>query len=103
MVFEGTPTFTRRVIALLDDDAYAALQQHLIQHPDAGDLIRGSGGFRKLRWSAPGRGKRGGVRVIYYWWNAEHLISMVLIYAKDEQDNLTPDHLRKLKQQFDRP
>lgn len=67
MVFEETPTFTRRVTALLDDDNYAALQQHLIRQPDAGDLIRGSGGFRKVRWSAPGRGKRAGVRIIYYW------------------------------------
>ena len=100
MVFEETPTFTRRVTELLDDDTYAALQQHLIQHPDAGDLIRGSGGFRKVRWSTTGRGKRGGVRVIYYWWNADQLISMVLIYAKNEQDDLTPDQLKKLKEKF---
>ena len=102
MVFEETPTSTRRDTELLDDDTYATLQQHLIQHPDAGDLIRGSGGFRKVRWSAPGRGKRGGVRVIYYWWNSDHLISMVLIYAKNEQDDLTPDQLKKLKQLLNR-
>lgn len=101
MVFEETTTFTRRVTALLDDDTYAALQHHLIRHPDAGDLIRGSGGFRKVRWSASGRGKRGGVRVIYYWWNSESLISMVLIYAKNEQDDLTSDQLKKLKQLID--
>ncbi|MDZ4287621.1 MAG: type II toxin-antitoxin system RelE/ParE family toxin [Prosthecobacter sp.] len=101
VVFEETPTFTRRVTALLDDDVYAALQQYLILHPDAGDLIRGSGGFRKVRWSAPGRGKRGGVRVIYYWWNSEDVISMVLIYAKNERDDLTPDQLKKLKHLLD--
>lgn len=101
MVFHETPTFTHRVIELLDDDSYAALQQHLIKRPAAGDLIRGSGGFRKIRWSAPGRGKRGGVRVIYYWWNAENLISMALIYAKNEQDDFTPDQLKKLKQLLD--
>lgn len=103
VVFEETSTFTRRVTQLLTDDDYARLQQHLISHPDDGDLIRGSGGFRKVRWSAPGRGKRGGVRVIYYWWNSENLISMVLIYAKNEQDDLTPDQLKRLKQLIDRP
>ena len=97
MVFEETPTFTKRVTALLDDDSYAGLQHHLILHPDAGDLVRGSGGFRKIRWGASGRGKRGGVRVIYYWWTADDLISMVLIYAKNEQDDLTPDQLKMLK------
>lgn len=97
VVFEETPTFTRRVTALLDDDSYAALQQHLCDNPDAGDLIKGSGGFRKIRWSAPGRGKRGGVRVIYYWWNDESLISMVLMYAKNEQEDLTPEQLKTLK------
>jgi len=103
VVFEETPTFTRRVTALLDDDTYAALQQFLLLHPEAGALIRGSGGFRKIRWSAPGRGKRGGVRVIYYWWNARDLISMILIYAKNEQDDLTPDQLKDLKRLFQQP
>lgn len=103
MVFEETPTFTRRVTELLDDDVYAALQQHLVLHPDAGDLIRGSGGFRKSAGVPPGRGKRGGVRIIYYWWDSEDLISMVLIYAKNEQDTLTPEQLKRLKQLIDKP
>ncbi|MEP6671403.1 MAG: type II toxin-antitoxin system RelE/ParE family toxin [Chthoniobacter sp.] len=97
MVFEETPTFTKRVIALLDDESYADLQFHLVQNPAAGDLIQHSGGFRKIRWAAKGRGKRGGVRIIYYWWNADDIISMVLIYPKNEQDDLTPAQLKTLK------
>lgn len=103
MVFEETSIFTKRVTALLHDDSYAALQHHLVQHPEAGDVIRGSGGLRKVRWHGSGRGKRGGVRVIYYWWNADSIITMVLIYAKNEQDDLTPDQLKKLRQLIDRP
>ncbi|HEY1050816.1 MAG TPA: hypothetical protein VGE39_13695 [Prosthecobacter sp.] len=98
MVFEETFIFTRRVTELLSDDMYAALQNHLVLHPDAGDVIPGSGGLRKVRWSAPGRGKRGGVRFIYYWWHAKDIISLLLIYAKNEQDDPTPDQLKKLKQ-----
>ena len=59
VLFEETPTFTKRVIALITDESYAQLQEHLIQNPDAGDLIRNSGGFRKIRWAAKGRGKSG--------------------------------------------
>jgi mRNA-degrading endonuclease RelE of RelBE toxin-antitoxin system len=66
MVFVETPTFTRRVLQLLDDEGYGRLQAHLAKHPDAGDIIRSSGGLRKIRWAAKGHGKRGGVRVIYY-------------------------------------
>ncbi len=67
MVIIETRTFTRQVTALLSDDEYRALQTELAGRPDAGAIIQGSGGIRKLRWSVHGRGKRGGVRVIYYW------------------------------------
>lgn len=95
--FEETSVFTKRVVDLLDDASYADLQLHLARNPAAGDLIQRSGGFRKIRWSAKGRGKRGGVRVIYYWWNSEDVISMALIYAKNEQDDLTPAQLKILR------
>jgi mRNA-degrading endonuclease RelE of RelBE toxin-antitoxin system len=97
VIFVETPTFTRRVLELLDDESYHKLQLHLSAHPDAGAIIRGSGGMRKIRWAGSGRGKRGGVRVIYYWWVANSRISMLLVYAKNEQDDLTPDQLKALK------
>jgi mRNA-degrading endonuclease RelE of RelBE toxin-antitoxin system len=100
VVFVETPIFNRRVQQYLDDDAYAALQAYLIGRPDAGSIIKGSGGIRKLRWAGSGRGKRGGLRVIYYWWVAKDRISMLLVYPKNEQDDLTADQLRQLKNQL---
>lgn len=67
MVIIETTVFTRRIKELMPDDDYQELQEALIHAPDAGDVIRNSGGIRKIRWSAKGHGKRGGVRVIYYW------------------------------------
>jgi len=60
-------------------------------------VIRGSGGIRKLRWAGSGRGKRGGLRVIYYWWVAKDRISMLLVYPKNEQDDLTVDQVKLLR------
>ncbi|HAB18199.1 MAG TPA: toxin HigB-2 [Verrucomicrobiales bacterium] len=74
-----------------------ALQAHLATRPDAGDLIRGSGGIRKIRWAGSGRGKRGGLRVIYYWWVAQDRISMLLVYPKNEQDDLNAGQLKQLR------
>jgi hypothetical protein len=69
----------------------------LLARPDAGKVIPGSGGLRKLRWAAEGRGKRGGLRVIYYWFTARGSILLLFIYPKNVQDNLTPDQLKQLK------
>ena len=97
MVFVETPTFTHRVLGLLPDDEYRQLQSHLVQHPGAGKLIPGSGGMRKLRWAGSGRGKRGGLRIIYYWWAAKDRISMLFIYRKNEQDDLSSEQVRLLR------
>ena len=97
MVVIETSIFTRQVQALLDDDDYRRLQTILVMRPDAGDLIPGGGGLRKIRWGAKGRGKRGGVRLIYYWAVQQERILMLLMYAKSELDNLTADQLKVLR------
>lgn len=97
MIFVETPVFTEDIQQILPDDEYGELQKALRQDPDRGDLIPGSGGLRKLRWNLPNKGKRGGVRVIYYWVVARDLIYMLLIYKKTRQENLTPDELKVLK------
>ena len=81
----------------MEDADYSALQVHLAGHPDAGKVIPGSGGIRKIRWAGSGRGKRGGLRVIYYWWVAADRISMLLVYPKNEQDNLSIDEVKQLR------
>ena len=67
MIFIEASSFTKLLPNYLSDDEYRALQAYLMQKPDAGDLIKGSGGVRKVRWASEGMGKSGGVRVIYYW------------------------------------
>ena len=96
-VFFETSVFARRVTELLPDDEYAELQQALVADPNAGDLIPGSGGLRKVRWATQGRGKRGGLRVIYYYLVSRDQFYMLLIYGKNEQDDLSPEQLRTLK------
>ena len=100
MVFVETPVFTRRVQEYLEDDEYAELQAFLNARPDAGKIIKHSGGIRKLRWAGSGRGKRGGLRVIYYWWVAKDRISLLMIYPKSERDDLTADQLKQLRSQL---
>jgi hypothetical protein len=97
MVFLETPVFTRQIKALVDDDEYRALQLRLMMNPDAGDLIPRSGGLRKIRLGLPGRGKRGGARVIYYWVTAQAQVFMLLAYAKNERDDLTAEQLKVLR------
>ena len=92
-----TPIFTKRISSLLIDDEYRNLQNELILNPDKGKIIRGSGGLRKIRYGVSGRGKSGGVRIIYYWIMKRDTILMLLIYPKNEQDNLTPSQLKILK------
>lgn len=97
MIFIETPVFTDDIQLLMPDDTYSELQQHLAEYPDAGDLIQGTGGIRKVRWKLPGTGKSGGVRVIYYWRTAEDQILMLLVYKKAKQDDLSPSQKRGLR------
>jgi len=96
MVIIETPIFTRQIQSVLTDEEYRLLQAQLVRKPDAGKIIPGSGGLRKLRWSAGGHGKRGGIRVIYYWFVKHEVVLMLFAYPKKEQDDLTPDKLKQL-------
>ena len=82
MVIVETRIFTRIITDLLDDDDYRELQEALVDRPELGDLIKGSGGIRKVRWKAVNTGKRGGIRVIYYWVVDDNHIRMLYAYAK---------------------
>ena len=96
MIFIETPVFTEDVESLLSAESYRALQEALQLRPDAGSIIRGSHGLRKLRWGTPSSGKRGGVRVIYFWVGDEETIYLLSMYSKTRQDNLTPRQIRIL-------
>ncbi|MFQ5891088.1 MAG: hypothetical protein ACE5JR_13760 [Gemmatimonadota bacterium] len=91
MVVLETPTFTRQITRLLDPEGYRLLQLELVDKPQKGPVIPRSGGLRKIRWQAAARGKRGGIRVIYYWIPDRELILMLLAYPKTVQDDLTSE------------
>ena len=97
MVIIETPIFTKTIQGLMSEDDYRQLQSALVIRPDMGDLIPGSGGLRKLRWRMSGRGKRGGVRVIYYWATSREEIWMILVYAKAKKEDLNPQQLNLLR------
>jgi mRNA-degrading endonuclease RelE of RelBE toxin-antitoxin system len=97
MLIVQTPIFTKRVLDILTDDEYRGLQLYLTKRPDAGDLLSGTRGLRKLRWSASGRGKRGGARVVYYWIKSNETLLMLFIFKKNERSDLTKDQLKLLQ------
>ena len=98
MVIVETSVFTRQVQKLLSAEEYRYLQIELSIRPDIGVIIPGSGGLRKVRWGLRGRGKRGGLRVIYYWAVEQDRLLMLLMYPKNVQDDLSPAQLKILKQ-----
>ncbi|MBU2765748.1 hypothetical protein [Acidithiobacillus ferrivorans] len=71
MVIVESPVFTKAIVAILDDEGYRAMQNALVENPALGVVIPHGGGLRKVRWGVEGRGKRGGIRVIYYWWTGK--------------------------------
>ena len=97
MEFIETPLFARAAKGLLNDDELGQLQVSLSLYPGAGTVIPGSGGLRKLRWMTGGRGKRGGLRVIYYWVTADHQIYLLYAYKKNRQEDLTMEEIKYLR------
>jgi len=102
MIIIETPIFTRLIQDMMSDDDYRLLQEALITRPDSGAIIKGSGGLRKVRWKLEGKGKSGGVRVIYYWVNADDQIRMLYAHKKSNQSDLTPDQIAALKEIVER-
>ena len=100
--FIESATFERVRAVYLDDDEYAELQQFMMANPEAGDVVRESGGVRKLRWKRKGMGKSGGLRVIYFVRSQPNEFWMLTLYAKAKQDNVPAHILRKLKEAFER-
>jgi mRNA-degrading endonuclease RelE of RelBE toxin-antitoxin system len=97
MLIVETPAFTKRVLEVLTDDEYRELQHFIVEVPDAGDVIPGSHGLRKLRWRISGKGKRAGTRVIYCWLRPRDIILMLFVFKKNERSDLTKDQLQRLK------
>lgn len=99
MEFVEAPTFTRYVSEYLTEDAYRELQTHLSENPETGDLMPGTGGFRKMRWADArrGKGRRGGLRIIYYHFSSDHQIWLMTLYGKDEASDLTAQQKKALK------
>jgi hypothetical protein len=98
-VFVELPAFERHRGAYLDDSAFRDLQITLVVNPEAGDVMPGTGGLRKLRFgdARRGKGKRGGLRVIYYWWNTGRQFWLFTLYGKDEMEDLTPAQCKALR------
>ena len=97
MEFIETRQFSDVLYDYLDEDSYQELQISLIERLDQGDIIPGGGGIRKLRFAAQGKGKRGGVRVIYYWVTKAGQIYMIALYPKGRKDNLTDAEVAELR------
>jgi mRNA-degrading endonuclease RelE of RelBE toxin-antitoxin system len=95
--FIETPVFTKLIVDLLPDNSYRLLQGDIAKNPQAGDLIPAGGGIRKFRFALPGKGKRGGSRLIYYWQTSKHKTYMLLAYTKAKKENLEPEQVAILK------
>ena len=96
LLFVESPVYTEEIARLLPEEEQRKLQLAILGRPTRGDVIKGSGGLRKLRWAASGRGKSGGARVIYYLWH-EDTVFMLMAYPKSKQVDLKPVQLRTLK------
>ena len=96
--FIESPLFTAHLPDYLTDDEYSKLQEHLCEHPEAGKIVRGSGGVRKIRWKRDGTGKSSGVRVCYYVLSDDGHVYMLVIYAKSAMDSIPGPVLKAIKE-----
>lgn len=101
MIFIETTIFTKLLPKYLNDDEYRSLQWYLLVNPDAGDIVRGSGGVRKVRWASEGKGKRGGIRVIYYWKKSFDEIWLLTLYSKNEKATIPGHVLKKISEEIE--
>ncbi|MCP5093938.1 MAG: transcriptional regulator [Chloroflexi bacterium] len=100
MVFIETSIFTKQIGNYLSDDEYLGFQKFLLKYPDSGKIIRGTGGVRKIRWRLPGRGKSGGLRIIYFWQVNNDEIWLLTIYGKSEKDIIPAHILKKIAEEI---
>jgi mRNA-degrading endonuclease RelE of RelBE toxin-antitoxin system len=100
MVFIETSVFTKLITKYLTDDEYIGLQSFLLKYPNVGKVIRGTGGVRKLRWAVAGKGKSGGLRIIYYWQVNENEIWMLTVYGKSERESIAAHILKKIAEEI---
>ena len=98
MRFVETTVFTRQITEMLPHDEYLLLQEALLRRPEQGAMIKDTGGVRKLRWAEEGRGKRGGLRIIYYWHPEREMFLMLYAYRKSEQKDLSAAQQKALAQ-----
>lgn len=97
LTFIESPIYSEQIDDLLSAEDHRQLQLHLLEQPNRGDLIKGVGGLRKLRWAGSGRGKRGGIRIIYYLWHNDTAF-LLFAYPKNQQEDLTPAQAKLLHQ-----
>jgi mRNA-degrading endonuclease RelE of RelBE toxin-antitoxin system len=100
MIFIETSTFTKLIGSYLTDDEYLGLQKFLLKHPDAGKVVPGSGGVRKIRWVMAGKGKSGGIRVIYYWKRQDDEIWLLTVYGKSKRETIPGHILKKIAEEI---
>jgi hypothetical protein len=101
MKFIETKKFTELITKLLNDDGYKELQEFLIKNPKAGKVIKNTGGLRKLRWAIEGKGKRGGIRTLYYYADMHSIFFMIYAYPKNVADNITKQQSKMFKTLID--
>ncbi|MFI4938599.1 MAG: type II toxin-antitoxin system RelE/ParE family toxin [Candidatus Berkiellales bacterium] len=97
MIFIETSMFTKLSSNYLSDAQYRELQQFLVENPNAGDIIKETGGLRKLRWATGTKGKRGGIRIVYYFYSSKDQIYLMTLYAKNEVSDLSSEDKKTLK------
>lgn len=102
MEFIEAPIFSKLIYEYIDDTEYSALQIELASRPDAGNIIPGSGGIRKLRWKLEGKGKKGGLRIIYYWKDKQNKIWLLTLHAKNEAESLPISILREIRKEIEK-